>query len=128
MTVTVTGLLTDRLGAAEYSAARMEGDRAVEHRTYEAISSLEYRRQQPGRIEVNVGHRGKPIGEVVHLERTEDDSIVAVAVVRGHDGLLAPRHRPMYFSPELRFLPAATTSSSPAWRSWRTRRASVCAR
>jgi hypothetical protein len=38
----------------------------------------------------------------VHLERTEDDAIMAVAVVSGCDRLLAPTHPATYRSPELR--------------------------
>jgi hypothetical protein len=38
---------------------------------------------------------------VVALERTADDSIIAIAVVSGHDELLAPSHPPKHWSPDL---------------------------
>jgi hypothetical protein len=103
MTVTLCGVVTDKLGQSEQISTRMVGNVAVETRFYEAISSLEYRSTQP-RAEVNVEHRGQSVGEVVHYERNLDDAIIAVAVVRGHDELLAPRHPPVYWSVELRML------------------------
>src|SRR4051794_36741936 len=105
MTVTLIGMVTDKLGQAQYSSVGWEGRAAVERRTYEAISSLEYRRAQPARIPVDVDHRGAEVGEVLYLERSEDDSVVAVCVPHGHDEMLAPSHRARYFSPSLRFHP-----------------------
>jgi hypothetical protein len=103
MTLTVYGVLTDRLGHLERISTRMEGQCAVERRAYEAIPSCEYLPAQPPHIGVNVEHRAKELGQVVYLERDRRDSIWAVAVVSGCDSLLAPSHPPMFFSPELRW-------------------------
>ena len=60
--LTITGKITDKIGAAMYSwAPRMEAGRAVEYRRYEQVSALEYRSQQPPRIDVTMEHRGRPV-------------------------------------------------------------------
>jgi hypothetical protein len=85
----VTGIVTDRIGAAMWNGS------------FEAISSVEYRASQPAHIAVTVGHGGRDVGRCVHLERTQEDAIVAVAVVDGVDELLVPSMPSVYFSPEL---------------------------
>ena len=103
-TLTLCGRLTDRYGHAEHRSYGWEGNAAVEYRSIEALPSVEYRSSQPGPIPIRQRHGARhDVGRCVHLERSADDSIVAVAQVDGVDDLLIPRNGPVYWSPELRF-------------------------
>ena len=45
--MTVVGMVTDRLGHAEYRSPSWDGRAATEHRRYVALDSLDYRSTQP---------------------------------------------------------------------------------
>jgi hypothetical protein len=80
------------LGRAGCRAPDLRGD--LEHRVP---------RHPTGPLGVTVEHRGAERGQAVYLERTQDDSILAIAVVNGIDWMLAPSAPIMFFSPELVF-------------------------
>jgi hypothetical protein len=101
-TLTVIGRVTDSIGAAEHRSYGWEGKAAVEYRRFEALPSVEYRTHHPAPLEVTLDHAGAAIGRALHLERSADDSIWAVAAV-DYDDLLITRPGSLYWSPELRY-------------------------
>lgn len=101
--ITLVGQVTDRLGHAEHRSYSWDGRTAIETRSYAALASIEYRSAQAAHIAIDRDHHHGDLGEVVHLEWTADDSIIAVAVVDDLDELLTPSHPPVYWSPHLRY-------------------------
>jgi hypothetical protein len=99
--ITLVGQVTDALGHSEHRTLGWDGRTATETRRYSSLPALEFRSIQPAHIEVNLRHQGPAIGEVVHLERTADNSIYAVAVVSGHPELVSPTIPPQYWSGEV---------------------------
>lgn len=85
MSVTVWGPIADRDGitwwADDVAVARVDGRLIAERRhTFAALPSTDFDTVQPAHIDVDIGHSGTTVGEIVHLER-DARALTAVAVL-----------------------------------------------
>jgi hypothetical protein len=107
---TIFGLAVDPLGISAKNEL-VQGERGPElRRRAWATPAAEFRRTQPAEIPVDRGHDGRPVGRVVHLERT-NAGIWAVAEVEDFisepwDVVVGAEH--VYWSPSVTFEPGGT--------------------
>ncbi len=103
MRATVVGPLLDHQAACHFTqrvATATPGGSVgftVETRHHFTHAPVELRAAQPSELPVNYRHRGRPVGEVLHLERDGNGSVWALAEV---DALSVPMTA-LYWSAEL---------------------------